>query len=245
MAVVSKFRNIDEFIEWIQRRLGNPVVPVFDILEDDIIDCIYEACDEFREKASGFGNVESFYTLPISANQEIYEVSEEIMTINDVADDSLYGIHTLFSTENMMYSAGMIPPNFQSKGGGFLDWEMSMQYMEMYRTKYKSKWEVTLWELEDKVRVLPTPDQDHTLILQITRGVPKLKLYNQLWVRKYALALAQEHLGGNRTVYQGVTLPGGGELNGDAMYQRGREDKEKLMEELETTWQNPPGFYMG
>lgn len=53
------------------------------------------------------------------------------------------------------------------------------------------------------------------------------------WIRQYCLALCREMLGLVRSKYQNIPIPNADlQLNGDALIQQGREDKEKLTTQL-------------
>ena len=53
------------------------------------------------------------------------------------------------------------------------------------------------------------------------------------WIRQYALALCRELLGINRSKFQVIPIPNADlQLNGQALIEQGREDKEKLMTNL-------------
>jgi len=53
------------------------------------------------------------------------------------------------------------------------------------------------------------------------------------WIRQYTLALARELLGLIRSKFQNIPIPNADlQLNGDALVQQGREDKDKLLTQL-------------
>ena len=56
------------------------------------------------------------------------------------------------------------------------------------------------------------------------------------WIRRFALALTKEILGQVRSKFGSVPIPGADiTLNGAALITEGREEQEKLREELKTT----------
>ena len=56
------------------------------------------------------------------------------------------------------------------------------------------------------------------------------------WIRRFALALCKEILGQIRSKFAQIPIPGESvQLNGDALITQGREEQEKLREELKTT----------
>jgi len=64
-------------------------------------------------------------------------------------------------------------------------------------------------------------------------------LWNDLWLKEYAVALVKCQWGRNLTKFQQVQLPGGITMNGDQILQKGREDVKKLEERFAMDWADP------
>ena len=65
-------------------------------------------------------------------------------------------------------------------------------------------------------------------------------LFNDLWLKEYAVALARCQWGRNLTKYNQVNLPGGITMNGDQILAQGREDMRQLEERFSMDWADPP-----
>ena len=65
-------------------------------------------------------------------------------------------------------------------------------------------------------------------------------LYNDLWLKEYAVALTKCQWGRNLTKFQQVSLPGGITMNGDQILQMGREDLKELKGRFALDWADPP-----
>jgi hypothetical protein len=61
-------------------------------------------------------------------------------------------------------------------------------------------------------------------------------LWNDLWLKEYAVALVKCQWGRNLTKFQQVQLPGGITMNGDQILQMGREDVQKLKDRFAMDW---------
>lgn len=70
-------------------------------------------------------------------------------------------------------------------------------------------------------------------------------LFNDIWLRKYATALARVQWGDNLTKFIGVDMPGQGTLNGEGILQRGLDEVNKLEEEFELTYASPSLPFVG
>lgn len=60
-------------------------------------------------------------------------------------------------------------------------------------------------------------------------------VYKDMWLKDYATALAKMQWGSNLKKYTNTELPGGITLDGQALYNEGKEEADKLEEELKTT----------
>ena len=65
-------------------------------------------------------------------------------------------------------------------------------------------------------------------------------LYNDLWLKEYAVALVKAQWGRNLTKFNQVQLPGGITMNGDAILQTAREDIAQIKERFAMDWADPP-----
>ena len=65
-------------------------------------------------------------------------------------------------------------------------------------------------------------------------------MWDDLWMKKYAVALVKTQWGRNLTKFQQVQLPGGITMNGDQILQQGREDLKELETRFSMDWADPP-----
>ena len=80
---------------------------------------------------------------------------------------------------------------------------------------------------------------------RILDGADAPKLYNDSWLKKYLTALIKKQWGMNMMKFQGVTLPGGVQLNGRQIYEDGVQEIEKLGFKLRTDYELPPMDLIG
>lgn len=57
-------------------------------------------------------------------------------------------------------------------------------------------------------------------------------VYGDIWIKKYSSALLKMQWGTNLKKYENTELPGGVQLNGQALYDEGKTEKDELEEEL-------------
>ena len=70
-------------------------------------------------------------------------------------------------------------------------------------------------------------------------------LFDEKWVKRMSTARAQLQWGKNLMKYTGSTLPNGGTLNGDKIYDEAKYDVEALTLQLHEEYELPADFFVG
>ena len=81
------------------------------------------------------------------------------------------------------------------------------------------------------------------LVLEVYRALnpsTTSDVYNDLWLKRYVSALVQRQCGANLIKFQGAQLPGGITMNGEFIYNEGKEKVAKLEEEMISQYETPP-----
>lgn len=201
--------------------------------------------------------------------KSVYDVPKDIIACHSHLGVGYYGTQAYNSGGEALFSPlhlllhgggnwGMQSPTgwvdnrygyWHGSNGGFVDvvgWEMGMQYLEMFRQLYTTKIQIQLMDLQHKVRITPAPSQKGVIAFGVTRRVPDESLYEHQWVRDYATALAMYQIGINSSKYQNLTFPGGGSINGDFYLNEGKEQMQKLIDDIDRgRYREPIDFYMG
>lgn len=172
------------------------------------------------------------------------------------------GINTLFTIENQMFNSGMVNFHNLSEGLTLLNYHMAMDFLELIQryttTSFQWNFDVddrTLTispELENKMKYVPDGAGNQKLInspgwilLKVKQlfgasspnfSIEKayVKLFNKEWVKWYSLALCKILLGNIRSKFESFSSIGntGISLNGSDILSQGKEEKEKLEEDL-------------
>ena len=85
--------------------------------------------------------------------------------------------------------------------------------------------------------------EDQFLVLECYRAVDPTQfadVYNDVWLKRYVTALIQRQWGANLIKFQGAQLPGGITMNGEFIYNEGKEKVQKLEDEMLTQYEMPP-----
>jgi hypothetical protein len=70
-------------------------------------------------------------------------------------------------------------------------------------------------------------------------------VYNDGWLKRYAVALIKRQWGNNLKKFEGVQLPGGVTLNGQKIYDEAEEEIKDLRVEVQNSYQLPIDFFTG
>jgi hypothetical protein len=133
-------------------------------------------------------------------------------------------------------------------GGGadLVSYELALGYFEMLRQKYTIKMDAQFMEQSRKVRFSPGPRHEGYIILPVWARVQDSELYDNIWIRRYALAQCKMQIAYNVKKYDGSPFPGGAKVDGDFYLSEGKEEVEKLEQQIRDNEHSyPPGFFMG
>jgi hypothetical protein len=150
-----------------------------------------------------------------------------------------------------LYSGGSYGTRGGVRGdGGGMDvitMELGMEYMEMLNQRYRVQVHLEFHFATRKVRIQPPPKTAGAYIIRVWSRVAPEHLYDELFVRQYALALSMMQVGRTLQVYKGMKFIGGVEINGEFFHSEGVRMKEKLEDEMkDNKWGMPPqAFYIG
>lgn len=136
----------------------------------------------------------------------------------------------------------------RSTGGGIdlVSYELGLQYLETMQQMFTIKTYAQFMEQSRKVRFTPTPREGGILALSCWFRVVDEVLYDNLWVKNYAKALAMKQIAFNVKKYTGASFPGGATIDGDFYLSEAKEEIEKLEQQLrDNNHGYPPGFFVG
>lgn len=237
--------KIPELKQYIYRKLGHPVINV-EVDETQLEDCIDEAMKTFIEShydacAIGYHPLEvmqgvSNYTLP--------ESIQDVMECLNIEGKSGPGFQSIDPGDPFLW-----PWAGQRNGDPCDQWDVVS--VEVWRQRW-ALWEDTwmthiVYEFNQISKIInfpDPPDQNGIRMLKVAQTAVDTDdtgmVLDSLWLKKYAVALARIQWGVNVGKYEGAQLPGGVSINYAAISEKGENDKEKLLLELEEKYSLPP-----
>lgn len=236
-----------ELKEKLKRKLGFPYVKV-EITDDQLEDSISDAIDKFCEFAIGNAVSEYYFTLPISAGISEYEMPKGITDIIDYEEGGyVSGINTLFTIENYFYSNGILNPDSFVNGNGLIGYQQALDFLETLARFTVDSYTYRFSRFDKKLSLTPVPDKNTYLLIRSYAYTGSFlnnwnwedyenKLCNEKWIQEYALALLKINLGYIRRKFSngsGSIGNVGITLDGSELLSEGKEEKDKLEEELD------------
>jgi hypothetical protein len=122
----------------------------------------------------------------------------------------------------------------RAAGGGadIIGYELGLEYLEMLRQRYTVKLDAEFHEASRKIRFIPPPVGNGVIVIPVWARVQDSDLYDNIWIRRYALAIAKINIAYNVKKYTGVNFPGGSNIDGDFYLSEGKEERDKLEQEI-------------
>jgi hypothetical protein len=145
-------------------------------------------------------------------------------------------------------------PNVLQGAGGMSNFALTKQNLSLLNQMFSSgtSRQIRFNRMTDKLHLDMDWDNaidiDDWIIVQCYKkidGATYTEIYNDIFLKKYTIALFKKQWGQNLIKFEGMQLPGGATLNGRQIYDDGNNELEKLDEELQLKYQTPDNFYVG
>ena len=236
----QKIDTLEKVKDWILTRLGHPLVTV-ELDDNQLNSCIADAIRIFTR-------YEYHNEQYLTVNLKYYKPGEgldlhefHIMSVKDIATcaDNIFGQQPdLFFGMYAYMGQGQGSPLFgmgrANPVGMWTLWHNAHEFYDLARKMVGSNPDYYWDKVTQHLRLMPEPHtngHDRYMLLTVNAELPIEQYYGNDTVLRLALAEAKMLVGTVRKKFQGTTLLGGGTLDTD-IYNEGKEEKDKLMEEL-------------
>lgn len=248
--------------ERIKRDLGYPYIKV-ELSDDHLNDSIDDALEIWEEWAIGNATQECYFTIPLTAGASTYILPNYVTDVIGFQSDTWStGINTLFTIENFLYNQGYIDPQNFMGGGGLIGYQLAMDFLETLDRYLPEAYSYKYSRKSRTLQLTPAPTLKEVLTINgndfnfggylLIRSMAyegsfeagweytdfEERSFSEGWVRRYALAKSKITLGEIRRKFSNNTPIGNVSigLNGDSLVSEGKEEIEKLMEEIDTNY---------
>ncbi len=148
-----------QLAEKIKRRLGYPMVKV-ELHPRQISDAIDYARDKFIKWAIGQATQETWFTCILSAGQNFYDLPVGVTEVLAYEDKgSSYGINTLFTIDNFLYSRGVFDPVFWTSGDSYtlISYHIALDFLTTLKKYTPSVYNWKYHRFENQLEIHPPP----------------------------------------------------------------------------------------
>jgi len=243
-----------ELIDYSLRRLGEPVIEV-NVDEDQLQDKVDDALIYYRDYHSDATKkiyLKHLITAADVANEYI-TLSSEIIFVS-----KLFPISSTFNTSfnffDIKYQMMLNDiADLQNYAGDLAYYEQMQQYLSLLDMKLNGSPQVQFSRRENRLYIfgdfqdedIKAGDYIVAEVYQIISEDTHSSIWNDRWLKDYTTALIKQQWGQNLIKFEGMTLPGGVQLNGRQLYDDATADLERLREVIRLEHELPPDFFVG
>jgi hypothetical protein len=160
-----------------------------------------------------------------------YDVMDyrKVIAVTDFEEGSTNGINTLFTLEQTMAQQTYFSYAMGNYGFDLLSWHTMKDWIETREKMLAIRRDIHFDERTQYFRLMPQPKNARFYgVISCYVERPLRDLIKEKWVLEYAIALSKIMWGRILTKINGVSMLGGGTLNGDGVLSEGISEKEKL-----------------
>ena len=268
---MAKLASRDDIIDYSLRKLGSPVVDI-NVDRQQCEDRLDEALDLYSEYHSD-GSEKCLFTHKITQTDkdrsyiDLEGLSDPIgatggsVTGKDIT--SVVRIHPFgeFANINMFdvrYQMALMDYFGINRGLGFNSsqglarYDSTKRYINMIQDLFQPEKQIRFNRVTNKLNLDANWEDDiivgRYLLIEAYVTLKSTKyseIFNDIWLKKYVTAQIKKQWGANMSKFEGVQLPGGVSLRGDAISSEANEELQRLEEELRLTYEYPIDFMTG
>lgn len=250
----------DYLCSWILRKLGSPIVEI-NVTKEQINERIDEALYEYQ-RFHFDAYIRMYFKHRITEN----DVSSRSGSREIVVDcrhfggllrvtrvlplTSLVGQAGFFSFRYQLYLNDIITlGSFAGAGGtGFLsNYAQFQQYISLIENVLEGHvpTEYAMWD--KKLHIFGKSGDELKIgsIVILDTFVATTNFWNDLWFKRYSAALVKLQWGENLSKFEGLQLVGGYTFNSSRIIEDAQNELTRLREELQTTYDTIPGWFIG
>lgn len=253
MALAPYLNTKDTFKNYILEMLGQPVINV-EVTDAQLENVIDLTMNYYIDRADG-GTSLRFMEIAVTKGTQDYQLDFNVSSIYSMFDSVSSGIGTgIFpgpvSTSSLHFTtpfSGVTTGN--TTVGDMLHLELARGHLETLDFLLKVPLSYSFNSITNNLHLIVNPIVDFAAGMvyyeKLDYTTATSNIWDNRWVKKYAVARARYQWGSNLMKYSGSMLPGGLELQAGDILGEAKEEIEKLETELEEAWQLPVDFFMG
>lgn len=239
----------EEFKEVCLRELGRPAIQI-ELDDDQIDDRIDEALSYYWDYHFD-GTEKIYYKHQITQT----DINNKYITI----PDNIIGAVHVFPLSSSVIGQSMFDVRYQIALNDVWTWQstsmipfyMTFQHIQLIEQLLVGQQQFTYNRHVNRLAIQTNWDRmsvgEYLLIeaYQIVDPDMYPEVWNDRWLKKYAVQLLKRQWGTNLKKYQGMALPGGVQFNGQIIYDEANNEIKMLEEEMINSYSLPAAFMIG
>ena len=248
---MSKPGSRQELADYCLRALGAPVVEI-NIDDDQLGDRIDEAFQFYREYHSD-ATIRRYRKHQVTATdvtEEYIDIPETFIHVSRVLPFQVTGGAGDFNVEYQI----MLNDIYDLRGpNSVLHYAMSQQHLALVDTLFDGKDQTVRFNRHMNRLFIETRwgtdiKAGEFIIIEGYETVDPATftdVYNDIFLKKYLIALIKRQWGTNLKKFGGLQLPGGVEINGQQIYDEANDEIKEIEEQMQSRYEMPPLDFMG
>jgi hypothetical protein len=248
MAVPNSRQTL---IDYCLRTLGEPVLEV-NIDEDQLSDRIDEALQFYQEYHS-----DAIYKVYHKHQITAADITNEYIAI----PDAITTVQRIFPLNDENSSINMFDARYQihlndifdlRNAGALSNYYQTQQYMSTIDLLLNGTEQVRFNRHMNRLYIdadwgEDLKENDYVIVdaYRIVDPDTHTDVYNDMFLKRYAVALIKKQWGANLIKFEGMQLPGGVTLNGRQLYDDAVTEIAAVEEQMQLKYEMPPDFFMG
>jgi hypothetical protein len=243
----------DTFTDYCLRKLGYPVVEI-NVDDDQVSDRIDEAIQYYQEYH--YDGVERFYLK--------YQLTSTDITNGYIPlSDLIIGVRNIFpfsGDSTASTNAGLFNLQYQLRLNDLYDltntslvyYNTVRDYIATLDLLLNGTKPIRFNKNQNRLYIDMAWDQNvqvgSWVIVDCYRALDPVTwadVWNDIWLKRYAVALIKKQWATNIKKFSGLQLPGGVTLDGDKLYAEAHDEIEELENQMQTNYSLPPDFMVG
>lgn len=265
MSTYTRIQNRQQFIDYCLRRLGHPVIEI-NVDDDQIEDRINDAIQLFNEyNAEGSTRVYAGLTITQDIiDRGFIDFDLDATAVQSVADNILSVVRVLPINDSTS-SVNFFDVKYQMRLNDLWDlqtgigdlayYEQMQQYLTTIDLKLTGHPQIQFTRAGRTLNIfgdiagsqgdLKVGDKIMIELYLATNVNANGKIYDNIFLKEYATALIKEQWGQNLIKFEGMTLPGGVQLNGRQILEDAKQEIETIRQRIYNEYDTPPDFFVG
>ena len=238
-------------IDYCLRNLGEPVLEV-NVSEEQIEDRIDEALQFYQEYHSD-AIYPVFHKHQITSNDiqnEYIDIPDAITVVTRIFSLAEAGTSSnMFSAKYQLFLNDIFDLRF---AGSISNYVQTMQYLETLDMIFNGEQQIRfnrhmgrLYIDTDWDTMLQEGDYIIVEAYRIVDPVQFPKVYNDMFLKRYATALIKRNWGQNLSKFDGMQLPGGVQINAQRILEEAGAEIIRIEEEMQLKYEFPPNMFVG